>query len=119
MDAIHVTGIRAYGYTGALAEEQVLGQWFTVDLTLWLDLSVSGVSDHLSDTLDYQEAIAIVTHQIQTAKHNLIERLATAIADELLTLPLLQKVRVRLTKERPPIPHFPGTVQIEIERSRQ
>ncbi len=30
MDTIHVTGIRAYGYTGYLAEEQVLGQWFEV-----------------------------------------------------------------------------------------
>lgn len=118
MDAIKVTGIRAYGYTGALPEEQVLGQWFTVDLTLWLDLSVSGQSDKLADTLDYQSAIAIVEHQIQTAKFALIERLATVIAEELLGLPLLQKARVCLTKERPPIPNFPGQVQIEIERER-
>ncbi|NEO88446.1 MAG: dihydroneopterin aldolase [Spirulina sp. SIO3F2] len=118
MDAINVTGIRVYGYTGALPEEQVLGQWFAVDLKLWLDLSISGQSDKLEDTLDYQKAIAIVEHQIQTAKFALIERLAAVIAEELLALPLLQKVRVRLTKERPPIPNFPGQVQIEIERSR-
>lgn len=31
MDSIHVTGIRCYGYTGLLPEEQVLGQWFEVD----------------------------------------------------------------------------------------
>ncbi len=36
MDCIHVTGIRAYGYTGYLPEEQSLGQWFEVDLKLWL-----------------------------------------------------------------------------------
>ncbi|MGB0563411.1 MAG: dihydroneopterin aldolase, partial [Spirulinaceae cyanobacterium] len=96
----------------------VLGQWFRVDLTLWLDLAVAGQSDRLTDTLDYQAAIALVTEQIQTAQFALIERLATGIAEGLLALPLLQKVRVELTKERPPIPHFPGQVKIVIERSR-
>ncbi|MEM8639262.1 MAG: dihydroneopterin aldolase [Cyanobacteria bacterium P01_G01_bin.54] len=118
MDAIEVNGIRAYGYTGALPEEQVLGQWFSVDLTLWLDLSLAGNSDRLPDTLNYQQAIAIVTQQIQTAKFALIERLATVIAEELLTLSLLKKVRVELTKERPPIPGFPGQVKVVIERSQ-
>ena len=40
MDCIYLTGIRAYGYTGYLKEEQVLGQWFEVDVKLWLDLSI-------------------------------------------------------------------------------
>jgi len=38
MDCIHLTEF-APGYTGYLPEEQVLGQWFEVDVTLWLDLS--------------------------------------------------------------------------------
>ncbi|HEY9734659.1 MAG TPA: dihydroneopterin aldolase, partial [Trichocoleus sp.] len=49
-DHIHVTGIRAYGYIGALPEENVLGQWFEVDLTLWLDLAPAGESDDLTQT---------------------------------------------------------------------
>jgi len=44
MDCIHLTEF-APGYTGYLPEEQVLGQWFEVDVTLWLDLSVAGKSD--------------------------------------------------------------------------
>ncbi|MGB3691174.1 MAG: dihydroneopterin aldolase, partial [Spirulinaceae cyanobacterium] len=39
MDRIKVSQIRCYGYTGYLQEEKVLGQWFEVDLTLWLDLT--------------------------------------------------------------------------------
>ena len=50
MDTIEVKGIRSYGYTGFLAEEKVLGQWFEVDLTIWVDLKPSGMSDDLNDT---------------------------------------------------------------------
>ncbi|MEM6717105.1 MAG: dihydroneopterin aldolase, partial [Cyanobacteria bacterium P01_C01_bin.147] len=32
MDKIYVNDIRAFGYSGALPEENVLGQWFRVDL---------------------------------------------------------------------------------------
>jgi dihydroneopterin aldolase len=60
MDAIQINNIRVYGYTGALLEEQILGQWFTVNLTLWLDLHKAGETDQLTDTLDYQDAIALV-----------------------------------------------------------
>jgi 7,8-dihydroneopterin aldolase/epimerase/oxygenase len=62
MDCIHISNIRAYGYIGFLPEEQVLGQWFEADVTLWLDLSVAGKSDALEDTLDYRSAIATVQH---------------------------------------------------------
>jgi len=84
MDCIHLTGIRAYGYTGFLPEEQVLGQWFEVDLTLWLDLSHSGQSDRLEDTLDYRHTIEVTKQVIKTQKFALVEKLATAIADAIL-----------------------------------
>jgi len=34
---IYLKGVRAYGYLGYLPEENVLGQWFEVDATLWVD----------------------------------------------------------------------------------
>ncbi|NEQ10994.1 MAG: dihydroneopterin aldolase, partial [Moorea sp. SIO4E2] len=55
MDCIKLSNIRCYGYTGYLPEEQTLGQWFEVDLTMWLDLSPAGESDDLSDTMDYRQ----------------------------------------------------------------
>ena len=41
LDLIRISGIRHYGYTGFFAEEQVLGQWFEVNLSLWLDLATT------------------------------------------------------------------------------
>ncbi|MBW4693518.1 MAG: dihydroneopterin aldolase [Lyngbya sp. HA4199-MV5] len=124
MDRIQLNGIRCYGYTGALPEEQVLGQWFEVDLTLWLDLAVAGQSDRLSDTLDYRSIIASVQTLVKTSKFTLLERLATAIADavlyptaSLMSVPV-EQVQVRLCKPAAPIPDFSGAIIIDITRSR-
>ncbi len=119
MDSIQIIGIRSYGYTGLLPEEQVLGQWFEVDLTLWVDLVPSGNSDRIEDTLDYRNAIAIVKKIISTQKFALVERLAKTIATEILTLNLVQQVRVQLSKPAAPIPDFGGRITIDITRNRE
>lgn len=118
MDAIEVTGIKCYGYTGFLPEEQVLGQWFEVDLTLWLDLSPSGEKDDLNETLDYRAAITLVKEEIKNSKYLLVERLATKIATSVLNLGSIEQVRVRLSKPAAPIPDFSGKITIDITRSR-
>lgn len=117
MDSIRVSGIRAYGYVGYLPEERVLGQWFEVDLTLWVDLAPAGKSDDIADTLDYREAIAIVKEQITTAKFDLVEKLVSAIADKILALEKVEQVRVELSKPAAPIPEFGGRITLDITRS--
>ena len=117
MDSIEVNGIRAYGYVGYLPEERVLGQWFEVDLTLWVDLAPAGKSDRIEDTLDYREAIAIVKEQITTAKFDLVEKLVGAIAERILNLEKVSQVRVRLSKPAAPIPEFSGRITLDITRS--
>jgi 7,8-dihydroneopterin aldolase/epimerase/oxygenase len=117
-DCIHLTRIRAYGYTGVLPEEQVLGQWYEVDLTLWLNLATAGQSDRLEDTYDYSANVAAIQELIKTARFQLIEKLATAIADIVLQSPKIEQVKVRLTKCTPPIPNFDGRVAVEIARTR-
>lgn len=118
MDSIQISGIRCYGYTGYFPEENVLGQWFEVDLTLWLDLAPAGKSDAIADTLDYGSAIAAVKHLVKTSKFALIERLAEAIASDILQQPLVQKVQVRLTKPAAPIPDFDGKITVDIVREK-
>ncbi len=118
MDSIQLSGIRCYGYTGYLPEEQVLGQWFEVDLTLWLDLAPAGKSDAIADTLDYRSAIATVKDLVKTSKFALVERLAEAIASAILQQPLVQKVQVRLTKPAAPIPDFGGKITVDIVREK-
>lgn len=119
MDCIQLTGIRCYGYTGYLPEEQVLGQWFEVDLTLWLDLAAAGESDNIADTVDYRHAIEAVKQLVKTSKFALVEKLASAIADTILKVDQVQQVQVRLSKLSAPIPDFGGKITIDITRTRQ
>lgn len=118
MDCIHVDGIRSYGYTGLLPEEQVLGQWFVVDLALWIDLTQAGRSDRIDDTLDYRQVIEQVKQLIATSKYALLERLATEIIETLLNYSKISQVSVRLTKIAPPIPDFSGQITVELTRTR-
>jgi dihydroneopterin aldolase len=118
MDSIQVKGIRAYGYVGYLPEERVLGQWFEVDLTIWVDLSAAAHSDDIADTLDYREAIALVKEQITTAKFALVEKLVSAIADKILSLDKVHQVRVQLSKPAAPIPDFGGRITLDIIRTK-
>lgn len=117
MDSIQLTGICCYGYTGYLPEEQVLGQRFEVDVTLWLDLSQAGKSDNIEHTLDYRSAITLIQKLVKESKFLLIERLADTIAEALLELPLVEKVKLQLSKPAAPIPDFSGRITLEITRS--
>ncbi len=96
----------------------MLGQWFEVDLTLWLDLVPAGESDDIADTLDYRRAIEIVKQLVKTSKFALVEKLTSAIASAVLELDRVQQVRVQLSKPAAPIPDFDGKIMIDITRSR-
>jgi len=128
MDQMKVTNIRCYGYTGFLPEEQVLGQWFNVNLTMDIDLSPSASSDNLNQTLDYCEAIEKVKNLIKGQKFALLEKLASAISNErvpeaiakdILSFDLVKQVRVELTKLAAPIPDFDGEITIDITRAKE
>jgi dihydroneopterin aldolase len=118
MDVIELTGIRCYGYTGYLPEEQVLGQWFEVDLRIWVDLALAGKSDRIEDTLDYRAVIAEVKEIIAISKVALIEKLADTIITAVLAYDRVQQVEVKLSKPAAPIPDFGGKITIELTRSK-
>jgi 7,8-dihydroneopterin aldolase/epimerase/oxygenase len=116
MDSIKITDIRSYGYTGYLPEEQVLGQWFEVDLTLWLDLTAAAETDKIEHTFDYREAIFLVKDIIKNSKFALVEKLVETIADKILSLNKVTQVRVQLSKPAAPIPDFSGRITLDITR---
>ncbi|MFM7407720.1 MAG: dihydroneopterin aldolase [Cuspidothrix sp.] len=119
MDCIHLTGIRCYGFTGFLPEEQVLGQWFEVDVKLWVDLFQASQTDNIEDTIDYRRTIALIQNLVKTSKFALVERLAGAIADSILEdSATINQVQVILSKPAAPIPDFTGKISIELVRTQ-
>lgn len=114
---IKINEITGYGFHGFLFEERRLGQEFRVSLELDADLPGLG-SDRLEDTVDYRRAVEIARRAIEGKPRLLLETLAAEIARELLTLPRVQEVQVRVVKPHPPIPGVDGGVAVEISRSR-
>jgi 7,8-dihydroneopterin aldolase/epimerase/oxygenase len=118
MDVIQLTGIRCYGYTGYLPEEQILGQWFEVDLRMSLDLTAAGRSDRIEETLDYRSVILAVKDIIANSKFALIEKLADKIVTTVLAFDLVQQVELKLHKPGAPIPDFGGRITLELTRKK-
>ena len=118
LDAIEISGIRCYGYTGYFPEEQVLGQWFEVDLTIWMDLSVTGSDDQLENTLNYADVVDRVTNLLETSRYKTIEKLNAVIIEAVLAFTPVQKVHSRLVKVSPPIPRFEGRIAIAMTRTK-
>jgi dihydroneopterin aldolase len=115
---IRISGIRHYGYTGFFAEEQVLGQWFEVNLSLWLDLATTGANDQLENTLNYAEVVAAVTAVMDAARFKTLERLNTAILERVLAFAQVHRAHSELVKLSPPIPGFGGQITIAMTRSK-
>ncbi|HUS60689.1 MAG TPA: dihydroneopterin aldolase [Acidimicrobiales bacterium] len=102
-DRIELRGIRAEGIHGVLPQEQAHAQPFEVDLDIVADLWDAGVSDLLADTVDYGTVIERTVQVISAERHDLIERIAERIADEVLDFPGVLEVTVTVRKLRVPV----------------
>ena len=53
MDCIGVRELCLWAHVGVLEHERRDGQWFSLDLSVQLDLKAAAVADDLSRSLDY------------------------------------------------------------------
>ncbi|MGT2907677.1 dihydroneopterin aldolase [Streptococcus dentiloxodontae] len=119
MDKIILEGCRFYGYHGAFEEEQKLGQVFVIDAELSVDLTKAAQSDELADTVHYGLVFETIQLQAEQRKYTLIERLAGAICEDIFVqFPSVSAIKIRISKENPPIKGHYKSVGIELERSR-
>lgn len=117
LDAIELTGVRAWGHHGVLDEEKRIGQEFAVDVTLHLSTAAAGRADALTRTVNYAEVAGLVQHEITTGAHDLIETLAERIAGGILTThPLVRRVQVTVHKPSAPVGIPVEDVRVRITR---
>lgn len=102
---------------GLLPEERARAQPVEVDLDLWVDLSAAGVSDLISETIDYAQVCDRAVTVIQLSEPRLLERMAALLADAVLGLdPRIEAVEVALRKLRPPLAHLLASTGVRITR---
>jgi len=118
MDRIELHGIEAFGRHGVLPHEQELGQTFTVDVSLELDLARAGASDDLMDTVDYGSLSQDLAAVVRDERYDLIERLATRLAEVCLDRPKVDAVTVTVHKPHAPVPVPLSDVVVTVRRTR-
>jgi dihydroneopterin aldolase len=98
VDRIELKGMSFQGRHGVREAERAHPQEFKVDIEVECDLTEAGLTDKLVDTIDYTRIRAIAREVIEGESVQLIEALASRIADQVLDLPGVRAVSVRIAK---------------------
>ena len=115
--SILISGLRLLGRHGALPGEQQRAQPFEVDITIEADVEAAARTDDLALTVDYGEVISSVARIVQQTTYSLLEALAGAIADDVLTRPGVEAVTVEVRKLHPPVAFHLDSVGVRVRRS--
>ena len=120
MYEIELRGLVFFGRHGVNPEETELGQRFSIDLTVWLDLSKAAESDDLDDTVSYSALYKLVRAEVEGAPSKLIEHVAGRILSKVLAYdPRIAKARLAVGKVSPPLKgSTTGEVYVRLERSQ-
>ncbi|MBM7417084.1 dihydroneopterin aldolase [Rhodococcus sp. BP-349] len=117
-DRIELRGLTVRGNHGVFDHEKRDGQDFLVDLVVHMDLAPAAASDDLTKTAHYGELAEAAAAVIAGPSRDLIETVASEIADGVLTDPRVERVEVTLHKPSAPIPLTFTDVAVVVTRSR-
>jgi dihydroneopterin aldolase len=111
---IELHGLRLHGRHGVHPHEKERGQDFVFDVQL--DVGERGLSDRLEDAVDYSEVARTVQEVSDARSYDLLEALATAVADELLRRFGAERAVVRVTKPAVKPGGLDGTAGVSVSR---
>ena len=98
---IALEGIELFAYHGVYERERIEGNPYIIDIYIQANVLAAATSDHLADTLDYQQVYKLVI-DIMEQPVNLLEHLVSKIGQRLLAeFALIKKVTVRVAKIKP------------------
>jgi dihydroneopterin aldolase len=97
---VELQGLHVFGYHGVEEEEKRLGQLFLYDVQL--EVGDRGATDRIEEAVDYREVVLAI-RDVSERRFDLLEALATAVADELMARfePEWAEVRVRKPQVKP------------------
>lgn len=117
MDEIRIYGLECFAHHGVYEEEKRGGQPFVINATLFVDVRKAGETDEMTDSTHYGEVCQFMNDWMQQHTCNLLEAVASKMAQELLrTFPLVKSVALEIQKPEAPIPLPFETVSVCIER---
>jgi 7,8-dihydroneopterin aldolase/epimerase/oxygenase len=119
-DHIFISGLSLHAYHGVMPYEGKVGQTFTVDLELEIDLAAAARSDKVMDTVSYDKVVDCAAKAFCAQKFRLIEAAAGRVADAVLSaFPRVHAIQVTIHKPHAPIAATFSDVGVTLVRSRQ
>ena len=118
MSEITLENMEFHAYHGCLEHENTLGNTFLVTLSMQFDTTAAEKTNQLSDTLNYKLVYDVVKAEMEI-RSQLIEHVSRRIADAVFTqFPLIQSLKLKLTKMQPPLGAKVQSVSIQLEMKR-
>jgi 7,8-dihydroneopterin aldolase/epimerase/oxygenase len=117
MDIIYLRDLKIPCTIGVWDWERQIKQTVHIDLDLAVDLTVAAASDRIEDTLNYKTVVKRLKEFVGASEFHLVEALAEAIAQTLLTEFGVPWVRVRINKKG--AVRDATDVGVEIERGQK
>lgn len=111
---VELRGLRLFGRHGVHAHEKENGQDFLFDVDL--EVGERGTSDRLKDAVDYRDLARAVQEVSDARSYDLLEALASAVADELLRRFAAEHVIVRVVKPAVKPGGLDGTAGVSVSR---
>jgi 7,8-dihydroneopterin aldolase/epimerase/oxygenase len=97
-DRLLLRQLHFFGHHGVSEAERRAGGVFVVDLEIETDTTYSARSDDVADTVNYVDIHEAARHVVEDSQFHLVEALAARLVDEVLQLPRVMRVHVRVTK---------------------
>ena len=109
---LEIKDIKIWARVGVLMEERKFGQLFSLDVSLWSDFGSCSNTDDLSSTIDYAVLINdIKIHSINFSCFT-IEKYSSEILRIIVKKFNPERIKIKLTKCKPPIAGFTGEISI-------
>ena len=117
-DRIEIRALRADAIHGVLDRERVAAQPFEVDVDVGVDMRAAAASDDIADAVDYALVVGRVLGVLAGPPRQLLERLASEVAEAVLALPGVTEVTVDLRKLAPPLDADVASAGVRLTRAR-
>jgi dihydroneopterin aldolase len=118
-DRIFIRGLALHAYHGVMPHEAKVGQTFSIDLDLEIDLSTAARSDKVIDTVSYDKVVDCASDAFGGQRFRLIEAAAGRVVDALLAaFPPVRSVCITIHKPHAPIAATFDDVGVTLTRSR-
>jgi len=117
MDKVFIKDLNARGIIGINDWERKKKQDILLNITMFTSLSKAGITDDISDSVNYRTIAKKVLSHAESAARFTVEALAHDLANICLEDKKVNKVIVRV--EKPGAVRFATSVGVEIERSQE